>query len=105
MQSATDAFRAATACVCQRFKFEGYSHVTARAGATVHLKQMAIAPSTAFSTNKPTASGRHPAGNGAYLTVSQATCNHHNTCQKQRLLTFHVLKYTAATRTTVHMTK
>lgn len=78
MQSAADAFRTATACVCQHFRFDGYSHVTARAGATVHLKQMAIAPSTAFSTNKPTASGRHPAGNGAYLTVSQATCNHHN---------------------------
>jgi hypothetical protein len=78
MQSAADAFRAATACVYQHFEFDGYSHVTARAGATVYLKQMAIAPSTAFNTNKPTASGRHPAGNGAYLTVSQATCNHHN---------------------------
>ncbi len=78
MQSAADAFCAATACVCQHFDVEGNSHVTARAEATVYLKQMASAPSIAFNTNKPTASGRHPAGNGAYLTVSQATCNHHN---------------------------
>ncbi len=106
MQFAADAFRAATACGCQHFGFDGYSHVTARAGATVYLKQMAIAPSTAFSTNKPTASGRHPAGNGAYLTVSQATCNHHE-MHLSEAHTPHIsrLEYTAATRTTVRMTK
>ena len=71
----------------------------------VHLKQMAIAPSTAFSTNKPTASGRHPAGNGAYLTVSQATCDHHNMhLSEAKTQTSHVLTYTVATRTFVHMT-
>lgn len=87
------------------FKFDGYSHVTAQAGATVYLKQMASTPSIAFNTNKPTASGRHPAGNGAYLTVSQATCNHHNMhLSEAKTQTSHVLTYTVATRTFVHMT-
>lgn len=37
---------------------------------------MATTPSKALSTNSPTASGRQPAGNGTYRTVSQAICKH-----------------------------